>query len=362
MEKRQGANKVLEGPFPSTLDTALDNGHMSSSLNQVVEERFGKATQLTGLTIEHLERAVIRYKLSLINNVKQSSFEWTFMGKVYGSLDRMTNAFKIMRGLWDHGFSKEASDGVHVPEPIACIESVQVVLMEEVAGSVLRPLIKRMAATESQICKLALALAKIHTCPLRTGRSVTIEDRLFHRGASSNALAEAFPELAGDLDYIIETAMQVERRLGCHMTTLVHGDLHPGQVVVDNGCLWILDLDNMKDADPAWDLAKMFSFFKRTARKEKKSQYIDSLKELFIAEYFSVMDWEIARRIPLWEALVGLKRAQKCLRVQDEAGWEEKIKRLVEQSVASIRLMLEMPETLNRDHVVELYERSPGTV
>ena len=146
------------------------------------------------------------------------------------------------------------------------------------------------------------------------------------------------------------------------MTTLVHGDLHPGQVVVDNGCLWILDLDNMKDADPAWDLAKMFSFFKRTARKEKKSQYIDSLKELFIAEYFSVMDWEIARRIPLWEALVGLKRAQKCLRVQDEAGWEEKIKRLVEQSVASIRLMLEMPETLNRDHVVELYERSPGTV
>jgi hypothetical protein len=108
-------------------------------------------------------------------------------------------------------------------------------------------------------------------------------------------------------------------------------------------------------------LAEIFGFLKRTGRKKKNEAYICSFRDAFLDEYFSAMDTEIARSIPLYEAVIGLRRACKCLRVQDEAGWEEKLRRLVRQAAVSLTSIERIPETIDLSEVVAIYERSPGS-
>jgi hypothetical protein len=50
------------------------------------------------------------------------------------------------------------------------------------------------------------------------------------------------------------------------------------------------------------------------------------------------MDHRIAARIPLYQGLTHLRRACKCLRLQ-EKGWREKVQRMVEQGVKTIQNM-----------------------
>jgi thiamine kinase-like enzyme len=353
---------VIEGPFPPSLDTALDQAHMSRALLPIVQEHFGSRTGIENLEVEHLERRLIRYTVQLFDSEKAQSVEWRLVGKVYGKPDQLSYNFGLMEELCKNGFSPETGDGISIAQPIGCLVEVCMLLMAEVPGLVLRQLIKRMAATEDQIRQLARATVKLHQSPVRTGKKSTLAGRLSRIHPSLKVMVQAYPDLADSVNYIIENARRFLQGHGEGIVTLIHGDFHPGQVTVDNGNLCLLDLDNMKDADPAFDLSHVFSFFKRTARKRKLSNYIEGLRDIFIAEYFSRMDWEIARRIPLYEALRHVQRACKCYRVQDETDWEGKMKRLIEQAASCIRLMEEYPRKPDFESVVELYCRSPGSV
>jgi aminoglycoside phosphotransferase (APT) family kinase protein len=154
----------------------------------------------------------------------------------------------------------------------------------------------------------------------------------------------------------------MQKDLGDNVYTLIHGDFHPKHAHVDNGNVWILDFDSLKYADPARDLAELFIFLKRTEKKKRMSNYIATLRDAFLAEYFSAMDWEIAGRIPLYEGLTHLKRACKRLRLQDEADWEEKLRLLVEQAAACLQAMGKSKEKPDLRKVIELYHRCPGSV
>jgi thiamine kinase-like enzyme/sulfur relay (sulfurtransferase) DsrC/TusE family protein len=353
---------MTKKPLPQIIDAALNKTYMHGALTAVVQERFGKNTRILDLNIEHLHLRLIRYIIRIVDTVNEQPVEWKIIGKVYHAPDQMEYNFGVMQQLYKNGFSPEAGDGICIPQPLDCVPEVCLLLMAEATGSVLRSLIKKMAAAENHIGNLARAMVKLHQSSMRTGRLDTVEARLSACKPPLQTLALSYPSLADAVHLIVETAKGMQQRLGNGNLVLIHGDLHPGQVNVDHGNLWILDLDNLHDGDAAFDLAKVFAFFKRTARKKKMFHYIESLRDIFIAEYFSTMDWEIARRIPLYEALISLKRACKCLRFQDESDWENKLKQLVNQGASCIKLMEESPQKLDRSGVVELYHRSPGSI
>jgi aminoglycoside phosphotransferase (APT) family kinase protein len=106
-------------------------------------------------------------------------------------------------------------------------------------------------------------------------------------------------------------------------------------VHLENGNAWLIDFDAMSYGDPASDLGNVLVFLRGKARKIPN---INDLIAAFLDEYFSIMDSEIGRRVPLYEGLTHLRRACKCLRLQEE-GWQRRIKRMVEQGVACIEMM-----------------------
>ena len=354
---------MIEGPFPPTLESALDVKRVNGVFATLVQERFGKHAQMRNVTVEHLQRRVIRYSVQIFDPEKQQIVEWQIIGKVYKERDKMERSFKKMQHLWENGFSREAGDGISIPEPFLFLPDLRLLLMEEVEGKPLRPLVKKMLATPDHMRLLARIAAKLHRCPIMPGEPFTAEDRLLHCDSEPGSIAQAYPHLADSIDYIYRTVRTIHMGIADNIYCLVHGDFHLGQVYIKNGNVWILDLDPLKYADPALDLAEIFVFLKRTAKKEGKANYnyIETLRDAFLSEYFSRMDWEIAGRIPLYEGLLHLKRANKFLRVQDEEGWETKVEKVVEQAVACIRVMESRPTKLDLNKVIELYHRCPGT-
>lgn len=347
----------MEGPFPPTLEIALDVKNVSGVFTTLVRERFGRHAQLRNLAAEHIQRRVIRYNAQILKPEKQPTVEWSVIGKVYTESDKMARSFRAMKQLWENGFSHQADDGITIPEPFQCLPDLRMILMEEVGGEPLRPLVKNMTVTPDHMRLLARIAVKLHRCPIILGQPLTIEDRLSRCDPSPETLAQAYPSLAVSIDYIVRTAKEMQTD---NIFTLVHGDFHLGQIHIENGDARLLDLDPLKYADPALDLAEVFVFLKRTSRKEKKSKYIETLRDAFLSEYFSRMDWDIAGRIPLYEGLLHLKRACKVFRVQDEAGWETKVARVVEQAVACLKAVEPNHKKLDFDTVIELYNRCPG--
>ncbi|MCG3119506.1 MAG: hypothetical protein ALAOOOJD_01933 [bacterium] len=348
--------------IPDTLEVALDVIAMCAVFAFIVQGRFGASTQLRNLTADYLQRRIVRYVAQIFNPEKERAAEWRMIGKVYNTPEQMQRSFNMMRALWANGFSRSAVDGICIPEPFQMWPELRLLLMEEVPGVRLRHLIKDMQAGREHMRLLAQAAAKLHQCPLTPDAPLQVEQLLALCKPRPQRLAQKFPALAAPIQYLIEAAPRLEQQFARDLCRPVHGDFHLAHVLLENEKCWIIDLDELSHGDPAIDLAEIFVFFKRTAQKKKMADYVEMLRNEFMAHYGAAMGWEIIGRVPLYESLLNLKRACKCFRVQDESGWEEKMQRLVEQAVACMQVMELDAGKLDFAKSIERYERCPGTV
>jgi len=355
----------MENSLSSAFENALDVGCMTGVLAVVVQERFGKMARLLHLEIEYLHERIIRYVTQIGKPESEAAEEWRIIGKVFDTPDQMQRSFDSMQHLWANGFSRGASDRISIVEPYRAWPDLRLILMEEAPGTRLRHMIKDVQATPEHLRLLAAAAVKLHRCPLSIGSPLRVEQLLSSCHPRPQRLAKNFPELAAAINHIVAAARQIENGFAGDICTLIHGDFHLAHALMENENCRIIDLDDMSCGDPAIDLAEVFVFLKRTARKKKMADYIDGLRDEFVSSYAAAMGWEIIGREPLYESLLNLKRACKCFRVQDESGWQEKMVQLVEQAAACMQVMdLDRldPGKFDFDKVIERYERCPGTV
>jgi Ser/Thr protein kinase RdoA (MazF antagonist) len=336
---------------------------MRTALRAVVQERFGTAVAVHGMAIEPDGRSLIHYRVQTYEAGKPHQSPWRIVGKVYATPVAGQDSFTAMQRLWDSGFARQAPVQVRIPEPYAYLPDLRLLLMEEVPGRSLKTLLKKKLATPAHMQLFATAMAKMHRFPLRFGAPITVAEHLAIRcSALPEALASAFPELGNTIRHIVETAQDIQNCMGHEVFTLAHGDWHPGQVHIRNDALWILDLDPLHYGDPAYDVAMVFVSLKQLEEKTKQSVYTQRLRDAFVGTYFSLMDWQVARRVPLHEALIHLKRACKRFRWQDEPGWRETIPLQIRQSATCLQALQHHQIPANFADVVALYERCPGTV
>ena len=366
MKQNKQTARVLEGPFPPALDAALDRTCVFDELTSLVRSRYGEEARVLNLEIEHLQRRVARYTMA-IQTKAGKEVSWRVIGKVYQTGDRAKSSYQTARQIWKHGFSSAAADRIKIAEPLDVIHKCAMVLLEEIPGEPLRHRVKRMEAHAADLRLFASAVVKLHRCPIDAGAPYTIADRLARgfRPPTPLAIGEHYPELTSPIEYVLQTAAGIGQQLGNDIYTFVHGDLHLGQVHIHDGQAWIIDLDEVRCADPAYDLAEIYVFLKRTARKKRRTEYIRAMRTAFLDGYFSQLDRRIALRVPLYEGLMHLTRACKCLRVQDEDDWQDQMIRLVHQSVSCLQAMQSTADRFQGREpppaaVVDLYDSCPG--
>jgi aminoglycoside phosphotransferase (APT) family kinase protein len=330
-------------------------------LRTTVRERFGAGARIHKVAVERLNRRVLRYVVTLSRPGEAQNVSWSLIGKVYESADFGRRGFAALRQLWANGFGRASRDGIHIPEPYAYQPEHSLLLMEDVPGQSLKALLKRRTAGPDHIRLFATAAAKLHQCPVVLTDPSMIDDYLARStvNARPEALAAAFPDLAADIAWVLKAARDAHCRFGEDTLALCHGDPHPDQFLIADGHLWILDLDRAGYGDPMHDLALVFVSLRGLESKASRAAYVRDVLDQFLAMYFPTHHCRAAARIPLYAALIHLKRACKLFRWQDEPTWEEKLRRQVRHAVSCMAMMQDAAEPRSLSDVVEIYRRCP---
>jgi len=317
-----------------TLDLALDSQQMAQTFAPLARERFGEHTGVKNVGIEVIrrrnQRCVIRYRVECYDPLEERRREWRVIGKVYKA-HRGERVFSIMKQLWEHGFARDNQEAISIPEPLAFSSSLCMLFQEEVPGAPVKNLLKQ-SPQPAHMKMLARTIAKLHNCPLVPGAPMTLRDHLLRCHPRYAFLALACPELEKKIDYLIHAVERFEVGTRDIKLAPIHGDFHLGQVHFEKDSAWLIDFDALSYSDPAADLGNLLVFMKG---KVKRNPEMAELIHLFLDEYFSIMDRAIAERIGMYEALTHLRRACKCLRLQEE-NWRRKISRMVDKAIACI--------------------------
>lgn len=314
-----------------TLATALEEEQMLAVFRPQVQARFGQAVEVSRVDIEVLrrrnQRCVLRYRVALAGAAQPV---WRVIGKVYKA-NQGRQVYDDMRMLWRHGFDREAGDGISMPEPYEFLDELCMLLQEEVPGVPVKAFARKPDNTAA-FRLLARTLAKLHRSPLVPSAPFTVRELLTRCHPRHEFLALALPDLAPAIAGLVATAYELEASFGDIAMTPLHGDFHLGQVHLEGNRSWLIDYDALCYGDPASDLGNLLVFLRG---KVKRAPGLPALLEAFLDEYFTLMDPAIRQRIPLHEGLTHLRRACKCLRLQ-EPGWEKKVRRMIERGVACL--------------------------
>jgi len=321
-----------------TLDIALDPQRMGHTFALLAHEHLGETFEVRNVGIEILrrrnQRCVIRYCIEALDTATRQRREWRVIGKVYKA-KRGERVFETMRQLWQNGFARAAANDVCIPEPLYFSSSLCMLFQEEVPGLPLKTLVKQ-EKNPTHFRQLARTIAKLHRCQLVPDQPFLVKDHLLRCHPRHPFLELACPELENKIEYIVQTARKIETGLIQEARlTPIHGDFHLGQIHLENGHAWLIDFDALGYGDPASDLGNVLVFLRG---KVKKNPGVVELINVFLEEYFSIMERDIAQRILLYEGLTNLRRACKSLRLQEE-GWRRRVQRMVENGVACIEEM-----------------------
>ena len=325
------------GQFES-LDMALDKAHMRRILSPIVEAAQNETVRIRRLDTEILKqrskRCVIRYQMELDHPSNSHSTTINLVCKFYRAdqLEQGRRTFAHMQSLWQLGFGDQAADGISVPQPLAFIVNLRLLAQEEVPGVPVKELIKQYHSAE-HMRQLARTLVKLHSCRLKPGDPFRMEDHIMRFHPKYQVLAHACPHLANDIEFIVDSALAIERDFSLDTFTPIHGDFHMGQVHTQNGRSWLLDLDAFSFGDPAADLGNLIVLLEG---KSRRLPNVPALIEAFLDEYSKAMDGDILRRVSLYKATTYLRRACKQLRFQLQ-GWEERAEEMITRGVACIQ-------------------------
>lgn len=147
--------------------------------------------------------------------------------------------------------------GLPVPEVLAVSEPDGVVVLAELAGTTMRERIKGDLSGWPDADAVDDLLARLHALPADAvnGRGSRIADGRGHAAL----LATVLPQLAPQLDLLSARFAAEADAVRARSGTMVHGDLHEGQLVVDprGAITGLLDIDDVGAGDPVDDLATL---------------------------------------------------------------------------------------------------------
>ena len=238
---------VVADPTMDFLRTAL----LPESATEILSRALGRQVQVAsvcGTRHKAGRRCVIEYDLCSGAGLPQ-----TVVGKVRvkGS-DRRT--FALLRALWENGFNEDASDGIHIPEPLAIVPEFRMLLAAKAPGVSASELLynPRNGDLANRIAAVAW---KLHSAGIPSLRTHTAKDELLILRDRFAKVGVAHSDWSERLAKVLDRCERIASRLPVAPQPVgIHRDFYPAQVLVDGPRCWLLDLDLYCLGDPAVDI------------------------------------------------------------------------------------------------------------
>jgi aminoglycoside phosphotransferase (APT) family kinase protein len=260
------------------------------------------------------------------------------IGKVYAE-DR-SDVYRVMEEIRQAGFG--AQDEFAIPQPLAFLPSLRLLLYEKVPGASVRAMIVKSDAADRVRAaeQSARWLARFHARAPRSGPVIHVHDQLMSSERAWRGMADLGEPFADKAGRLLERLSTTARGLGPIEPCAGHGMYTPSQVLlVDGGRRTVtIDWDTYQVADPSHDVARFLVSLKRLGLKCFGSSHaLDAAAEVFLGTYVAAGGpADITARLPFQEAVISLERAQTDAEKQ-KRGWRERAETMLNEALAVLR-------------------------
>lgn len=246
---------------PSVTDPALP------TLRDALDPRFALAalaerlrlpverTRLASLRVvshEPGKRCLIEYGLDIDSSFASARLD--AIGKI--GVSRFDNSgYRQLRAIWQAGFTSDSADGICVPDPLGTVPGLYMWLQRKVPGRTVTALLRDGSPPSAD--RIAAAVHKLHNAPLTADRCHTMDDELTILHRCVDTVAAQHPHAAEAVFTLMNTAARVGGLLPSPAFCPSHRDLHPDQVVLYDGRLYLIDFDLFCLADPGLDVGNL---------------------------------------------------------------------------------------------------------
>lgn len=203
------------------------------------------------------------------------------IGKVYKEGRRAAEVEKKHRTLHARG----AAEGLTVPQPLAVVDELNLLLMERLPGTPMHHLVRHGRGDDDDLtARAADVLATLHGIRLDLPEARSLASEIARLRDRAGQLQLVAPQLAADVYTILDRIEAAGQRLGQADPTVIHGDFTPGQLLVTEAGTTLLDLDRLCLGDPAHDIGHCMAAFVKAAVRTGQDE-LRRLPEVFLAEY-----------------------------------------------------------------------------
>ena len=208
-------------------------------------------------------RCVLAYELTGRGEKNGRRVSQRVIGKVFRD-ERGKRLYKLQEALYQNGFGPDATDGIHVPEALAYVPEMRMLVQASAPGRTLDEL-SLVGDIGRQVKRCAEGLAKLHRSRAfvnapDNGRPLfkpyTLADELRGLDDYTARLAETRPADMPLIETLRAALLAWADRLPETETAVpLHRDFYYSQVLFDGPRLQLIDFDLMAVGDPAVDVA-----------------------------------------------------------------------------------------------------------
>ena len=194
--------------------------------------------------------------------------------------------YAVMQYLWSHKFNK---GNYLVPKPIDFIKSANLLLYQEAKGRPFTSVIQEgsFQQVKSSLKKIANWIAKLHSLKPKNKnirKSVFLGQKAYAKMIKEIPIL--MPSLKQDLDRI--PRLSFLGKIWQSKFTLIHDDFYPGNIIIDQNNISVIDFDRAGFGPALMDIATLygaFEFPEETWKIPFKKEEAVKLQKIFFNTY-----------------------------------------------------------------------------
>jgi len=254
----------------------------------------------TRILKRHLRKVIIDYTLRFKDSTRN------YIGLYRESDERLGHTFSVMKILRSNGFGEDSR--LRVPSPILYMPALSFLMMEQAEGDPLREILQRGSDPDPYVKGAARWLARLHSCNAAVDGASSRDDEIANSHRYARAASWLLPTLKSEIQSISNQLIDAQKTLQPCTGKPIHGDYHPRNIIVAPDLTTVIDFEEARMGDPAFDVGY---FTAQTKMTHGLSGSTVQAVEAFIQEYQEnqlSMDPDLAQRAAVFEAQTYLQR------------------------------------------------------
>jgi hypothetical protein len=299
---------TLEATPYAPLPDAFDAGATVSALQPLLEPLgFPAGATIRAATVldgKPGERLLLRYDVVAGPAARGSA---TIFGKVYADPTAAPRVHETMCHLWE-AFA-DCGQPTTVPRPLALLRDLGMVVYVPAPGAPLDTMLGS-AGAEAALRLAGAWLGHLHAAPLPLGRRFILATELLNASAWGALVAATAPDVGPAATDLCLRLRERSVEVDLDETTPIHKDFHPGHVIV-NGSVAVVDFDESRLGDPAFDVAHFCAYLHLLALRRGIRDQQAALEAAFVEGYAARTGWVPDGRFAFFRAYTAIKIAKQ---------------------------------------------------